>query len=397
MSLPTSEPLPSDEDPSSPARRRRLRRSVFSAGPTSRVELLDALARSVIPSIDFFLLSTLSGLILLAAILLDARALFVLAALAGPFMAPAAGLSLATVIGSWSFFLQSLASLSVGSLLVFICGMAAGWAARYFPNLSLAHSMTYADFSWPEFVLVAIGSVAMAVLLVRKPEQKPIAPSIALVYGLYLPVGLAGFGITSGVPGFWPDGLTLFAMHLGWAALAGTIALFVMGLRPFNVFGYALGASFAMAGIAALIMVSALGLTMYPSGPGLVAQPTALAALTDTPQPSATLTSTPIPLTATATITATSTAAATTTLSPSPNPTAVQARVRPNEFGGVLVRAEPDYAAPVVKSLLNDSMVEILPDDQQQGNTTWVKVKTTDGIIGWIVRALLMTATPPAP
>ncbi|MEN4042752.1 MAG: SH3 domain-containing protein, partial [Anaerolineaceae bacterium] len=178
---------------------------------------------------------------------------------------------------------------------------------------------------------------------------------------------------------------------------AGTITLFVMGLRPFNIFGYALGASFAMAGIAALIMVSALGLTMYPSGPGLVAQPTALAALTDTPQPSATLTSTPIPLTATATITATSTAAATATLSPSPNPTAVQARVRPNEFGGVLVRAEPDYAAPVVKSLLNDSMVEILPDDQQQGNTTWVKVKTTDGIIGWIVRALLMTATPPAP
>ncbi|HSV85313.1 MAG TPA: DUF389 domain-containing protein, partial [Levilinea sp.] len=160
MSLPTSEPLPSDEDNLRPARRRRKRRSILSAGPPSRVELLDALARSVIPSIDFFLLSGLSGVIIAAAILLDARALFVLAALAAPFMAPAAGLSLATVIGSWSFFLQSLASFCVGSLLVFIAGMVAGWATRTFPGLSFDHSIVYAHFSWPDFVLVTVGAVA---------------------------------------------------------------------------------------------------------------------------------------------------------------------------------------------------------------------------------------------
>jgi SH3-like domain-containing protein len=59
------------------------------------------------------------------------------------------------------------------------------------------------------------------------------------------------------------------------------------------------------------------------------------------------------------------------------------------------VRAEPDYAATVVISLLNDVIVEILPESEQQGNTIWVKVKTQDGTTGWIVRSLLITATPP--
>jgi MFS family permease len=397
MSLPTSEPLPSEDDNLTPARRRRRRRSILQAGPASRAELLDALARSVIPSIDFFLFSLLSGLIIGAAILFDARALFVLAALAAPFMAPAAGLSLATVIGSWSFFLQSLASFSVGSLLVFIAGMAAGWLTRSFPGLTFDHSMEYAAFSWPDFVLLTFGAVVTAVLLVRKPDQKPLVPSIALAYGLYLPVGAAGFGMTSGIFGFWPDGLTIFAVHLGWAALAGTITLLVMGLRPFNIFGYALGTSLAMAGIAALIVISGLGIAIQPYETVAVAPPTETSTLTFTPRPSATITPSPVPPTPTFTSTVTKTPTPTFTATLAPEPTPIWARVKPNEFGGAFVRAEPDYAATVVKSLLNDFLVEILPESEQQGNSIWIKVQTQDGTIGWIVGSLLITATPPSP
>jgi hypothetical protein len=193
MSLPTSEPLPSKDDNLSPARRRQRRRSILQAGPASHTELLDALARGVIPSIDFFLFSLLSGCIIGAAILFDARALFVLAALAAPFMAPAVGLSLATVIGSWTFFLQSLASFSIGSLLVFIAGMGAGWIAGSFPGLTFEQAAAYTRFSWADFTLLTLGAVFTAVLLVRKPEQKPVVPSIALAYGLYLPIGSSRF------------------------------------------------------------------------------------------------------------------------------------------------------------------------------------------------------------
>jgi uncharacterized membrane protein len=397
MSLPTSEPLPSEDENLSPSRKRRRRRTILQAGPGSRASLLDALARSVIPSIDFFLFSLLCGVILGAAILFDARALFVLAALAAPFMAPAIGLSLATVIGSWSFFLQSLASFSVGSLLVFITGIVTGWLARSLPGGTFDHAAEYTAFTWPDFAILTVGAIVTVVLLVRKPDQKPLVASIALAYALYIPVGLAGFGMASGIPGFWPDGLTVFAVHLGWAALVGTITLLVMGLRPFNIFGYALGTSLAMAGIAALIVISGLGLAGQTHEPVAVAPPTETATLTVTPQPSATLTLTPVPPTLTPTRTATLTPSPTATPTLDPEPTPALASVKPNEFGGALVRAEPDYAAVVVKSLLNDFVVEILPESEQLGSSIWVKVRTQDGTTGWIVRSLLVTVTPITP
>jgi hypothetical protein len=394
MSLPTSEPLSSDDDHLSPARKRRRKRTILQAGPGSRADLLDALARSVIPSIDFFLLSLISGIVLGAAILFDARALYVLAAMAAPFMAPAIGISLATVIGSWSFFLQSLASFSVGSLVVFIAGMVTGWLAGTFPGFTFAHSIEYAAFTWPDFAILTLGAIATVVLLVRKPDQKPVVASIALAYELYIPIGLAGFGMASGIPGFWPDGLTIFAVHLGWAALVGTVTLLVMGLRPFNIFGYALGTSLAMAGIAALIVISGLGMTVTSYEPVAVAAPTETPTSTLTPIPSATITLSPLPPTLTPSSTPTLTATPTLTPTLDPEPTPAWASVKPNEFGGAFVRAEPDYAATVVKSLLNDFVVEILPESEQQGSTIWVKVRTQDGTIGWMVRSLLITATP---
>jgi cell division septation protein DedD len=396
MSLPTSEHLPSEDENLTPARKRRRRRTILQAGPGSRAELLDALARSVIPSIDFFLFSLLSGAVLGAAILFDARALFVLAALAAPFMAPAIGLSLATAIGSWSFFLQSLASFSVGSLLVFIAGILTGWIANSFPGLTFEHTAEYAAFTWPDFVILTLGAVVTVVMLVKKPDQKPRVASVALAYELYIPIGLAGFGMTSGITDFWLDGLTVFAVHLGWVALVGTATLLVMGLRPFNIFGYALGTSLAMAGIAALIVISGLGIATRPYEQAAVVLPTETSTLTNTPQPSATVTPSPVPPTITPSNTATSTPTRTTTPTPNPEPTPIWASVKPNEFGGAFVRAEPDYAATVVKSLLNDFVIEILPEAEQEGNAIWVKVRTQDGTTGWMVRSLLITATPSA-
>jgi hypothetical protein len=145
--------------------------------------------------------------------------------------------------GNWAFtgngdrfleFLFAIAGqLSALAACCFHHRVAVGLAARSYPGLTFEHSLEYAVFTWPDFVLLTLGAVVTAVLLVRKPDQKPFVSSIALAYGLYLPIGVAGFGMTSGIPGFWPDGLTIFAIHLGWAALVGTITLLVMGLAPF--------------------------------------------------------------------------------------------------------------------------------------------------------------------
>jgi hypothetical protein len=48
----------------------------------------------------------------------------------------------------------------------------------------------------------------------------------------------------------------------------------------------------------------------------------------------------------------------------------------------------------VVKSLVNGSMVQVLQDTAQADGILWAHVMTNDGIDGWIVQALLVTATP---
>lgn len=103
---------------------------------------------------------------------------------------------------------------------------------------------------------------------------------------------------------------------------------------------------------------------------------------------------TPQPATATCTPTNTLVPSRTPTVTVSPRPTPIYARINAGEYNGALVRAEPDPTSPVVKSLLNNMLVEVLPVTKQNGAVTWVRVRTTEGIEGWIVRGLLVTATP---
>ncbi len=393
MSLPTSEPLNPEEESMPPARRRRARRAIISGDRSERAQVLEELARRVYPSIDFFLFSLLASLMLGAAVLFDAQALFVLAALVSPFMGPLVGLSMATMVGSWRFFLQSMASFLIGSLLVFIGGLAAGLLVQVWPNPSFDQGIHHALFTWPDFFVLTIGAAMTTFLLVRAPKQRPLVASTALAYEVYLPIGVAGFGLTGHVVGLWPNGLLVFAIHLGWAALVGAVTLLLMGMRPFNWFGYALGASLGMAGVVALVVVSGFGIAMHAQAPVIPLVP-ATATVTPTPTISVTPSQTPKPPSATPTPTNTLVPTRTPTLTVSPVPTPVWARIKPNDMGGALVREQPNYDSPVVTSLINDKLVEVLPDVYQNKNITWVKIRTPEGAEGWIVLSLLVTATP---
>jgi SH3-like domain-containing protein len=77
-----------------------------------------------------------------------------------------------------------------------------------------------------------------------------------------------------------------------------------------------------------------------------------------------------------------------------PQPTPVWARINVKGSNGAVIRAEPGYNAAIVKSLLNGIIVEVLNEVATADGATWVKIRTADGVEGWIVRALLATATP---
>lgn len=396
MSIPSSEPLlPEDENHLPPARRRRVRRSLLPAGGDERSAFLEQLAHQVTPGYEFFLFTFLAGVILGVAILLDSPAFYLLAVLFAPFLGPVLGLSLAVVVGSGRFFLKALGSLIIACMLIFgLCLLAGGLGKAFLPNNTLMLPVNFSLFSVPNFIVLAIGVGLANYMLVRSPRQKPLVASVAIAYELLLPLGVAGFSLSYGLPGSWVDGVIVFVVHLAWSALVGSIVLLVMGLKPANVLGYTLGSSIILISLIAVVLIMGF-MTSQPIVVATLSTPTQTLTLTSISpaQPSATPTLTPSPIPPTWTPTATIQPTFTPTVTVTPQPTPVWARVNAPMGDGAIVREEPDGKA--VTSLLNGSLVQVISDPVKgNGNTLWVQVKTEKGMVGWMVQALLATATP---
>ena len=393
MSLPTSEPLePLNPNELPPARRRRMKRRIIPSDSSEQAQFLEDLARRLMPSLGYFGSIILAGLTVVAAAWLNSPAIFVLAAILAPFMSPVLGLSLATVAGSVSYFLQSLGGFFVGAVLMFGIGAGAGWLMPDEMLYENSQSLYFTHFSLPNFLLLSIGTILAVVFLLRSKSPYPRVASTAIAYEVLIPVCLAGFGLGSGYEGLWPDGLIVFLVHLSWAVLIATISISVLGLRPRNIFGYTISTTIALLSVAALIALISMGTAWGTQ----VALPSRTPTITYTPSITPTPSDTPLPPTKTATATNSLVPSLTPSLSPSPAPTPVWAKVNAGgDAGGAFVRADPSFTGTLVTSLLNGELVEILPDVASNGGATWVHVRTMDGEHeGWMVRALLITATP---
>jgi hypothetical protein len=402
MSLPISEPLPYEpESTPPPIHRRRKRKNVLSLQASERAQRLEELAHRVIPSFDFFVFSLLSGLTLGLAILLNAPALYVLAALFAPFMAPILGLSLAGISGSFGFFLQSLGSLLIGSLFVFGSGALAGWISHLWPGLVFVQTTYHASFSWADLAVLILAAGLSAFQIVRSPSQRPLVASVALAYELYLPLGVAGFGLIQGSPSLWPGALTLFLLYLAIAALTGAITLSLLGFRPVNFFAYIVLILLMAGGAAAVYYRQALSVPSFPvvntatltspvSTPSSETSPTQASS----PLVQVFATWTPEPPTAEFTPTKSLEPSGTPTETVSPMPTPIWAKVNAKEMNGIVFRDKAGFSGKIIGSLLNGNLVEVLSDTETVDSTIWIHIRTVDGRDGWVQRILLITATP---
>jgi hypothetical protein len=407
MNLPTSQNLPFDEEKLPPARRRQNRRRLLPPSSDAKAQIIQELAHRLTPSFDFFLFTFIAALVLATAILFDQSALYVLAALLVPFLSPAVGLSLAAIVGSVRFFISSLGAFLTGSLLVFSVGCVSGWISKFFPTQTYEFAVQHAHFSWADLILLSVGIILTSFLLIKSNQSRPLVTNAALAYELYLPIGVAGFGLTSHIPGLWPDGLIVFGVHLAWCALLGTLTLAVLGLRPKNIFGYTLGTTLTIVAVIAVVIVSGIGaaVTSEKALPPVQTDIVLLAENTTTVTPSSTEkpfslfsapTITPQPVLPTASPTNTLIPTNTSTITPSPQATPLYAKIKPNEQGGAVIRKDPNFSSPIIATLSNDYMVIVIDEYVQSDNVIWVKIRTTveNPIEGWIVRSLLITATP---
>jgi hypothetical protein len=288
-----------------------------------------------------------------------------------------------------------LLGLLVGGILVLAAGWAGGSLAQDTMPLNLTLAQHATQLSWISLLVAALAAVLMVAAVAQAgPEGYGwLAPftNVALAYMLYVPLAAAGFGLGSGAPGLWPDGLVVFAIYLSGGALLGALTLALVGFRPLTLFGYSLGGVVTLICIILLIGLGGAGAVIG----GQVGLPTPVPSPTATWTLTPTATSTPIPPTATSTATPTLTPTATPTDTPTPTPTPVLAVVQAGEAGGAFIRDNPD--GDVIGLLANGTLVRVVSAPQEAGGKTWLNVLTPDGQSAWILAELLQAAPVATP
>jgi uncharacterized membrane protein len=399
MNLPTTETIPDDPERLPPARRRRAHRLLAPFDADERTIFIDSLARRTDPSIDFFLFSLIAGLVICLGLFVNAPALLLLGALMAPFMGPGVGLALGAVTGSVRFFARSLGGLAIGGLLVFGTGLVAGWAVQYWPPLGLSQAAIHAQLAWPDFLVLILGAILTATALVNSKHNPSYmggarVASVALSYEFYVPLAIAGMGLTGGLPHLFPDGLIVFLTHMAGAFLILVVVLAVLGFRPLTLFGYTFGAAVALIGVILVIGIGSAGAAFG----GKIAIPTPLPTDTATPLPPTTTplpTATPIPPTATLLPTIPPTPTETPTPPYTPTPTPMYAFIHVLKTDGAVVRAQPGFGGKYVRSYFNGTLLIVLPDTVTADGIVWAHViVAADKTEGWIVQSLLLVATP---
>lgn len=380
-----------DLESSSRARRRRARRSLILPAASDRATHLDELAHRALPSLEFFLLAFISGLILGAGYLLDSHALLLLGLLFAPLLGPWVGMTLGIAIGGWRLFFQTFFSLLVAFLAVFITSAAVGLAARLLGSLPLLNADIHSHLWWPDLVVVAVGAVLLKLVFLRG-ERRPVVPSVMLAYGLFLPLSAAGFGLGLDSSPLWPDGILVFLTHLSLATLAGLIVLALLRYKPRKASTSLLGIIIGLLCVAALVVFTGLAgwvieKVEFPE-PAFTPAPLGLASPTLGLPPSGT------PGDPTQTHTPSPSKTSTPTITSTPTPTF--AVIGAETGGGANFRTEPG-GGDVITTLLNGTIVEVLPETQTILTTTWVHIRTLEGIEGWVLQVVLNIATPAQP
>jgi hypothetical protein len=410
---PASQPAPEPEFVSARARRRRAqRRAYFPTDEAERAALFAHLTRRAYPSYDFFVFSLIAGVILGAGYFVNSQALLIFGILVAPLITPWLGLLLAAIAGSGRFFAQMLVALLVSSFLIFISGLLAGFASRTFGPLNFNEAFTHSRMWWPEFIVLTIGAVVLTISFVRS-EERPYLPSALVAYVFFLPLCAAGFGLGSGVSEIWPQGLLVFLAHVAWASLLGIITLFLLRFYPTDLGGAALTGTALVAIIGTVISLTGAFQWIRIQAGLATPEPPPVPPATSTPAPIPTITSSPMPEQTTAfigvptqtpsrtpapttqaTLPPTETATSTITAEPTP----IIGLIRAAEGGGAFIRERP--GGIVLATLSNGSTVTIVPNDIQEVNgVTWVHVFTVVNDVrveGWMIQAVLVTATPVA-
>ena len=361
--------------------------------------MAEDLARQVDATFDFFFFLLAGAGLASLALILDAQALLVAAALVAPVLTPAFGIALSSVTGSHRFFLRALAALLVGLALALILSalvawIASGWLGR---NQMTAAAQARSQISPFDLLLAAAGGGFTALALARSPESARL-PGVALAHAVLPPLAGVAFGLVAGETRAMQGAFAALLAHLGAAILAAAAVYWALGFRPVRL-GRSLFGLDPAPWVTAGLLVLWLGITVWAGAMGFQ-QPEAAAVVQPFPTPNPTSTqpnpthpSTLVPsLTSLPTRTPDSTPTLPPTETPAPSPTPLIARVMSSEGLGTVLRDKPD--GRIIGNLPEHALVRILEISPVIGQFRWLHIVDAFGTEGWMASINAATVTP---
>ncbi len=354
---------------------------------------------------DYYLFTALFLLILAAAVFFDSLPLYILAVLFAPLQSPIITFCFNLARKKYERWINILVGGVFNLAGVFGVGALVGLIVQQFPERSSQVWLVFTNFTWAHILLVFVGSGLTFFIIQRNPNQNVLVANIAILYGLYLPVLAAGVDFSNGNISIFYQSMLNYMILLSVSLFFGILTIKLsnptVSLKRTTIL---LGIIFVGALVLGYIKYLPVGFSIKNSQTR--GDSSVFTEITATPSPTATETEVRLPTliktdllqptnqvvvkSATATIPATITPTVTIT----PVPTPLWAEIRAEEGQGANIRENPEFSARIVRTVLNGTLVEILPETVEVDGNTWIHVRLEDQTEGWIIRNLILAATP---
>lgn len=203
----------------------------FISENNSYQEISETLRQSCYPSVDFYVLMTLSVFIASFGLLLDSSAVIIGAMIIAPLMDPLLGISFSSLTNNRRFQAKSmftiLTGILLGLILSYLIGSSFGFLGQTQEIMARTRPTTLD-------LIVALASGTMgAYAKVRKTVGGSLY-GVAIAISLVPPLSVVGIGLAMGNPNIYLGAGLLFLANVMSVILSGTVVFFLLGFDYFR-------------------------------------------------------------------------------------------------------------------------------------------------------------------
>ncbi len=207
----------------------RLQRVIPRLNIADRTETYVRIRRGARPSIDFYVLISLSAIIAGLGLIANSAAVVIGAMLVAPLMSPMVGAGLAMVLGDVRFLRLALGAVLRGALLALILGAVVGLIQvgdSLTPELMSRTQPAMLD------LLIALFSGMAAAYALSKSNAAAALPGVAIAAALVPPLATSGIAFTAGYYVESLGALLLFVTNFIAITVAAALVFIILGFRP---------------------------------------------------------------------------------------------------------------------------------------------------------------------